>query len=231
MKNGKRYYIVAWLIAVAVFHALMFLLPADILNREETRFWIVYGAVLFSFVGQAICSLLYASKEKKNERFYYVPVVLIGYIALLVTLLLAIQALTLQFLPDWFTIIVVILVFGYYALAVVRSLAAADMIRSVDKKVEQQTNFIRTLSTKASTLVQSAPTELQPLIKKVYEALRYSDPMSSGELTMVEEDIMKSFDLLSTAVKENKKENVEDAVQTITGLIKERNELCKQTKR
>lgn len=231
MKNQKKYYVAAWLIAVAVFHVLMFLLPAEIINRDENRFWIVYGAVLFSFIGQAVCSLFYANKAKKEERFYYIPVVLIGYIALLVTFLLALQTITLQFLPDWFTIIVVILVFAYYALAVIRTLSAAEMICEIDKKVEKQTAFIRTLSTKANVLIQSASQELKPMTKQVYEALRYSDPMSSGELTMVEEDIINQFEVFSAAINDNQKEAAECAVQKIMTLIKERNELCKQIKR
>lgn len=231
MKNEKKYYIAAWLIAVAIFHAIVFLLPAEIIDREETRFWIIYGTILASFIGQAICSFIYAGKEKKEERFLYLPVIIIGYIALLMTLLLALQALILQFLPDWFTILVAIVVFGYYALSVIRSLAAADMVVAIDKKVAQQTSFIRTLSAKANTLVQSAPAELQPLVKKVYEALRYSDPMSRGELAAIEEDIEKKYVLFAAAVKENQKETVESTGQAISSLLKERNELCRQLKR
>lgn len=230
MKNEKKYYIVAWLIAVVIFHAIMFLLPAEVLSREENRFWIVYGSIFASFIGQAICSLIYANKKNKKERFLYLPVIIIGYIALLVMLLLALQAVTLAFLPDWFTVIVAVLVLGYYALAVIRTMAAADMILEVEKKVERKTEFIKMLTVKAGALVQSAPAELQLQVKKVYEALRYSDPMSSGKLSAIELDMEKQFEEFAAAVRENNKEQAESKASVLCGFIKERNELCKQFK-
>jgi len=230
MKNDKKYYIVAWLIAVVIFHVIMFLIPTEILSREENRFWIIYVTIFVSLIGQAVCSLIYANKRNKKERFLYLPVIIIGYIALLVMLLLALQAVTLAFLPDWFTIIIAVLVLGYYALAVIRTMAAADMILEVEKKVERKTEFIKMLSAKAGALVQGAPAEVQLQTKKVYEALRYSDPMSCGELSSVEIDIEKQFDEFATAVRENNKEKAENLTSVLCGLIKERNELCKQFK-
>lgn len=231
MKKILKYYWFAWLIAVAVFHVILFLLPDTILNSEDSNFWIIYLTVLAGFLGQALCSYLYSKKEKKEERFLYIPVVLISYIALLMTLLLALQAITLQLLPDWFTIIVAVLVLAFYALSVIRTLAAAEMVIAVDAKVERQTGFIRALSVKAKSLEQSASTELRPHVKKVYEGLHYSDPVSSEELASIEEEISKSYETFAASVKKNEKETAEAEAQKLYGLIKERNELCKQVKR
>ncbi len=231
MKNEKKYYLIVWIVAVVIFHAIMFLLPDAMLNPIEGSFWVIYLTVMASFLGQLYCSYLYAKKENKKERFLYIPVVLISYIALLMTLLLALQALTLQFLPNWFTIIVALLVVAYYAFAVIRTLAAADMVTAMDKKVEQQTNFIRTLTAQAKALEQSAGAELLPQVKQVYEALRYSDPMSSAELSGIEAEIAGQYAAFSKAVKENQTETVGLTALTICNLMKERNEICKQMKR
>lgn len=231
MKNQKKYYWTAWGIAVVIFHIIMFLLPNAMLNPTEGSFWIIYLTVMASFIGQAYCSSLYAKKENKQERFLYIPVVLIGYIALLMTLLLALQALTLQFLPNWFTIIVAVLVVAYYALAVLRTLAAAEMVISVDKKIEQQTEFIKTMTAKAKAFEQTAPVEFRNMATKVYESLRYSDPMSSAELTVIEVEIYAKYDKFIASVKENKKEEAEGISQILCNLMRERNELCKQLKK
>lgn len=230
MKNQKKYYLFAWLIAVVVFHGIMFLMPDAMLDPSDGIFWVIYITVMASFLGQAYCSNLYAKKENKKERFLYIPVVLISYIALLMTLLLALQALTLQFLPDWFTIIVAVLVVAFYALSVLRTLAAADMVIAVDRKVEQQTSFIRTITAEASTLLQSAKAENRDEVKKVYEALRYSDPMSSDELLNVEAGIREQYELLVKAVKVADLETVSVIAQNICNLVKERNELCRKVK-
>lgn len=230
MKNQKKFYVISWIVAVAIFHVIMFLLPDAMLGPEEGSFWIIYLTVMASFLGQAYCSYLYAKKENKSERFLYIPVVLISYIALLVTLLLALQALTLQFIPNWFTIIVAVLVVAFYAFSVIRTMAAADMVLAVDKKVEQQTSFIKTYTTKAKTLEASASAELLPQVKKVFESFSYSDPMSSEELAESEAEIEKAYETFAMLIKDNKKE-AEQGAQKLCGLMKERNELCKQLKR
>lgn len=230
MKNQKRYYWIVWGIALVIFHVIMFVLPDEVLSPKDSRFWVIYVTLLASFIGQAVCSHIYASKEKKEERFLYIPVIMIGYIALLMTLLLALQAIVLKFLPDWFTIIVALLVAVYYAFAVIRTLAAAEMVVAIDKKVAEQTNFVYSMTTKAKALEQSAPAELCPYVKKVYEGFRYSDPVSSVELVSIEEEIKTTYESFAAAVKENKKENAEVVAQSICNLLKERNELCKLRK-
>ena len=231
MKNQSKYYWVAWGIAVVIFHIIMFLLPNAMLNPTEGSFWIIYLTVMASFIGQAYCSSLYTKKENKQERFLYIPVVLIGYIALLMTLLLALQALTLQFLPNWFTIIVAIVVVAYYAFAVIRTLAAAEMVIAVDKKTEQQTEFIKTMTAKAKAFEQKVPGEFRSMATKVYESMRYSDPMSSEALSTIEAEIYAKYDEFVDSVKENKKEEAEGNSQMLCNLMKERNELCKQLKK
>lgn len=231
MKNEKKYYLFVWVVAVAIFNAIMFLLPDAMLKPSEGNFWVIYLTVMASFLGQAYCSHLYAKKENKKERFLYIPVVLISYIALLMTLLLALQALTLQFLPNWFTIIVALLVVAFYAFSVIQTLAAADMVIAIDKKVEEQTNFIRTLTAKAKALEQSTGVELLPQVRKVYEAIRYSDPMSSPKLSVTEEEINIQYENFAKAVRDSLAEEAEKTAQTICNLLKERNELCKQIKR
>lgn len=231
MKNQKKYYWIAWGIAVVVFHIIMFLLPSALLNPSEGSFWVIYLTVMASFIGQVYCSSLYAKKENKQERFLYIPVVMIGYIALLMTLLLALQALTLQFLPNWFTIIVAVLVVAYYGFAVLRTLAAAEMVIAIDNKVAQQTSFIKTYTAKAKAMEQTAPAELRSMATKVYEVFRYSDPMSSEELLGLEEQIQVKYEDFAAAIDENKKEAAERDAQAICNLMKERNELCKQIKK
>lgn len=231
MKNQRKYYWIVWGIAVVIFHIIMFILPNVILSPEEGSFWIIYLTVMASFVGQAYCSYLYSKKENKQERFLYIPVVMIGYIALLMTFLLALQALTLQFLPNWFTIIVAILMVAYYAFAVLRALASAEMVIAVDKKVEQKMDFLKTLTAEAKALEQTVPTELRSFVTRVYESFRYSDPMSSETLNEIEQNITVTYGEFVIAIKESQKESAEVLAQTVCNLMKERNELCKQLKK
>lgn len=230
MKNEKKYYVLAWVIVVAVTNFVFFLLSDKVLGPDKTNFWIIYFTVMVSFIGQAACSLFYANKEKKEERFLLLPVVLISYIALLMTLFLALQALIFQFLPDWFTIIVAIFVMLYYALAVIRTVSAADMIMAVENKVKDQTNVMRTLTARAKALEDMTTGELKSIVKAVYEDFRYSDPISKENVLRLDEEIMNVYEAIVLAVKSNEIEIARKEVENIHSLIKERNELCKLSK-
>lgn len=231
MVKAKKYYAVAWIIAVVVFHIIMFLLPnmgAEMgIELGRGTFWVIYLSIFVSLIGQAACSFIYAGKEKKEERFLYIPVVLISYIALLMNLLLALEALTLSFLPTWFTVIVAFAVLAFYALAIVRTIAAADMVVETGKRIEQQTDFVRTLTANAKALEQNADAGVKKYVTKVYESLRYSDPVSAPELSEVEEQIQTAYQKLAKAVRKSDEETTKNQAADICALIKERNELCK----
>ncbi len=227
MKEAKKYYVVAWVIVVLVFHLIMFLLPKAGFEMQNGTFWVIYFAILVSLIGQAVCSMLYAKKEKKEERFLYIPVVLISYIALLMCLLLALEAILISFLPTWFTVIVAVLVLAFYALSVIRTMAAAEMVMAVGQKVEQRTEFIKSLTARAKAMEQNAPEAYKRQVKRVYEALRYSDPVSTDKLASVDEEIDTVYGRFAEAVKAADKAAVQKEADTLCALVKERNELCK----
>lgn len=227
MKNMKKYYVTAWAIVVVIFHLLVFLIPKTETQVQNKTFWVIYFAVMVSLIGQAVCSYIYAKKETKEERFLYIPVVLISYIALLMSLLLSLEALTIAFLPTWFTVIVALLVLAFYALSVIRTMAAAEMVVEVEKKVSQQTNFIRTLTAQAKALDSNASAKIKSYTTKVYEALRYSDPVSTKEIADMDEQIRVAYQKLEEMVRNADETSVQKETDIVCSLIKERNEMCK----
>lgn len=226
----KKYYIAAWLVAVVVLHIIMFLLPDALIGPKDGVFWVIYITLMVSLIGQAACSFFYVGKEKKQERFLYIPVVLISYIAILMTLLLALQALELGFLPTWFTIIVAVLVLAFYVLSILQTLTAADMVVEMDNRIEQRAGLFRALTAQAHALEQTAPVQLRSQTKKVHEAFRYSDPVSTDKTAVVEEEIQNIYHSFSLSVKQNLTDKAGKEAEQLCILIKERNELCKHSK-
>lgn len=230
MDMKKKYYIVAWLIAVIVLQIIMFVLPDALIDPRDGVFWVIYITLMISLIVQGACTLFYAGKEKKQERFLYIPVVLLSYIALLTTLLLALQALELGFLPTWFTIIVAVLVLAFYALSILQTLTAADIIVETGNRIERQTSLFRSLAAQARTLEQTAPVQLRSQAKKVHEAFRYSDPMSTQMSASMEVEIQNAYNSFSISVKQNLTDKANEEAEQLCILIKERNELCRLSK-
>ena len=66
--------------------------------------------------------------------------------------------------------------------------------------------------------------------KKVYEAIRYSDPMSNDALASVENQISTKLSELSDAVKADDFTSVTEIAKEVVILIGDRNKKCKEMK-
>ena len=66
--------------------------------------------------------------------------------------------------------------------------------------------------------------------KKVYEAIRYSDPMSNDALASIEGQISIKFEALSAAVGADDIEKVSELANEVIILIGNRNGKCKLLK-
>lgn len=231
MKKGKRLYIIAWVLVVLAFTTVAFLLPDEVVDPKSNRFWIIYIAVLISFCGQAGCSLFYASKERKQERFLMLPVALLGYISLLVTLMFSLFALANPLIQEWLLAIIVLGIFVLYTLLVLKTVAAANMVVERGEQVKTQTEFLYEMTSKAKTLEQAVPEELKGCLKKIYESFRYSDPVSGVECIEVEQKIREMFARFSEAVERKEKAEGEALAEQLCNLINERNMLIKGNKR
>ena len=134
-------------------------------------------------------------------------------------------------IPYWVGIILDVLIVAFYAIAIISSKAAADTIENIDKKVKAQTFFIKSLAVDAESLLnQSKSDETKAIAKKVYEAIRYSDPMSNEALSPVEAQITIKFNEFSNAVIEDNKSLAEPIGNELIILVNDRNKKCRLSK-
>lgn len=69
--------------------------------------------------------------------------------------------------------------------------------------------------------------EMKAEAKKVYEAIRYSDPMSNDALANIENQIQNEFNVFADAVKNNDIDLAKSASYEFVILINNRNSKCK----
>ena len=81
-----------------------------------------------------------------------------------------------------------------------------------------------------SIMNRAATSEIKAEIKKAYEELRYSDYMSCGELSNIEQSIESHIKQLAIAVLDEDLAMVQVEVLEIVLLVKERNGKCKALK-
>ena len=133
--------------------------------------------------------------------------------------------------PVWLGGVFSVLIVAFGVIALIKTNTATELVEKVGKEVKEKTFFIKSLTVDADVLVSKAQSEeTKTVAKKVYEAVRYSDPMSSDKLTGVETRIENLFFEFKSAVSSNNTAMAKQIGTELLETIEERNKKCKMLK-
>lgn len=233
MKKNFKLYVICWAILLAVFNVICFVTPSQVagMSKFGGAFWSGYVFITLAFIGQLVCAYIAFKADNLKKLFYSLPLITISYSGLILTVVVGAACMAIPNLPNWVGIIVCLLILAFNAIAVVKATAAAELVSEIDDKVKAQTQFIKMAAVDAQNITnraQSAAAKAE--CKKVYEALRYSDPMSTPALEAEEAKISAALGELAAAVSAGDDEKVTAAANELILLVKERNNKCKALK-
>ena len=225
MKKRFGIYATFWAILVALFNVIAFVSPGWIgFEKYDSAFWIGYVFISAAFFGQLACAWFALKEENAAKLFYKLSLFSISYTSLIITFIVGGLCMLISLLPYWIGILACSIVMAANVLAVIKAAAAIDEVQRIDSRVKEQTRFIKSLTVDAELLLSRATTEeKKTLCKKVYEAVRYSDPMSCEELLEIEEKIKSLFVEFSKTLSS-------EIAEELLALMTERNKRCKLLK-
>lgn len=233
MKKSFEIYSLIWAICLAVFNVITFVTPNEIggVSKFSGSFWVGYIFITIAFVGQLACAFVAFKAENLKKFFYNIPLLSISYGGLVAMLIVGSVFMAIPVLPEWIAIIVCVIILAFNAIAIIKATAAADIVSGIDEKIKVQTFFIKSLSVDAQGLVTSAKLdELRAEAKKVYEAIRYSDPMANAALYDLDTQIERQFNAFSDAIKAEDAELAKETAYAIVEMVERRNQKCKLLK-
>ena len=233
MKKIFTYYLICWAILVAMFNGVVFLLPKQIAGVTTLggAFWPGYVFITLALLGQLLCAYVAFKAENQQKFFYRWPLISISYTATIVSAVVGALAMVIPGIPNWLGAILCVLILGFSAIALLSAKTAANVVGDIDDKIQVQTFFIKSLTTDVQALMMAASSDdMRTEIKKVYEAVRYSDPMSQSALAGIEAQITLKFQELSQAVGEQNLQGVQTATQALLILVDNRNKQCRLLK-
>lgn len=227
-KKNAVYGGVILLILLAVFNVVAFVVP----HVQGGTFWTGYAFTTAAFLLQILFAFLAFGKADTLYRtFLGIPVFRLGIVYLVIQVIFGLVCLFVPLLPMWIAVVVSIVLLGFYLIMIITAMMARDEVEKTGNKVKEQTSFIRSLTVDAENLLARAKSDVAKVeAKKVYEAVRYSDPMSSGALSSVETQITMKFAAFSAAVESDEAEAVKAAGEELLILIGDRNRKCKALK-
>lgn len=232
MKKGVKFYAIIWAALFALFQIISFVSPGWIgIDKYTGSFWAGYVFINLTFVGQLICAFYAFRADSAQKTFYNISVVKVAYAGLILSFIFGGACMLLSLLPYWVAILVCAILLTAQVLSVVKAVAAVELVDKIDDKVKEKTFFIKSLTVDADTLLSRAKSEsVKADCKKVYEAIRYSDPMSNNALATAESAITLKFEELAAAVAADNSEAVTALSGELIILVNDRNKKCKLLK-
>lgn len=230
MNRNFKYYIAAWAVLAVIFNVIAFATPAVAgASKFDGAFWSGYVLIMLALIGQLVCAYFAFKAKSKEQIFLRLSLVTVSYSALILSFVVGAACMLIPNLPNWVGIILCALILGFTAVSVIKANAAVELVRETDTRVKEKTAFIRMMTVEADNLMARAQTgEAKAMCKKVYEALRYSDPMSCNALSGTEAEISEKFSAFAAAVKNG--ENASELADELLALIGDRNRMCKVMK-
>ena len=230
MKKTFGSYIIGWLAALGLFNLITFITPNEIdgISKFDTLFWVSYAFITLFFIGQLVCAYFVFRANSLQKSFYNIPLFSISISALITMLVVGGICMSVIQIPEWIGIIACSIVLTFNVIAVAKATIAVNAVSEVDKKIKTKTLFIKMLTAEAEALMAKTEDEqMRNIIKSVFDAIRYSDPMSDAALFSVEGQIADSFKDFAIAVETNNTDAVQTLSKTLLSLISERNAKCK----
>lgn len=233
MKKLFRYYVAVWAVIFVIFNGICLLTPSKLGNLDKFggAFWTGYVFITLAFVGQLVCAYIAFKDDLSQKLFYHLPLITISYTGLIVTLIFGTLTMIIPDFPNWAGIIVCLIILAFCAVSVIKVGGAAEAVQQIDEKIAVQTSVIRSMTADAQALmVYADDTQIKADCKKVYEALRYSDPMSNSALVEINNRLSDKMHQFSESVKVNDVDNTNVLADELLRIINERNIKCKQSK-
>lgn len=231
MKKSSARWWVVWAIVLVVYNVIAFAIPFP----KNAVFFVSWVFTLIAIATQiyVIRTAFYHGKGAKS-KFYGFPIAKIGAVYLAVQVVLGLVFMTLGLaapVPVWVPLVLYVVLLGVSALGLISAEVTRDEIVGQDARLKKDVSCMRTLQSKAASMVQLARDDsIRAALEKFAEEIRFSDPVSSAALETAEADLSACVDDLQQAVLDNDREAALSLEKRAEMLLAERNRLCQLNK-
>ena len=222
---------------MSLFHVICFITPNEV--NETTKFtgafWSGYGFMMAAFGGHLVYSCIIFSEHNQDKRVMNTPLTIISFVELGFMIIVSIACMKVPGVPTWIGVLLCYTVLILSIVTLVCLNVVGEKTAKANTILNQKTNRFREFIDIAQEMTNLAKTrETKRLSKKIYDAIRYSDLVSSPD-TKGEEDIIQGLlDELSNEiaiVTESEFGALEEKTVRLLNIIEVRNNKCRAMKR
>ena len=222
-----------WFLSLAIVLALYLVLILVIPFVKNAAYWLSFGFTLAAFgVAGAAGYVGVVRQEDAKSRFYGFPIAKIGLVYGMAQLALGLVVMALaSWIPAWLAAVVYVLMLGAACLGLIAADTVVEQIHVQDTKLRGDVRLMRSLQSKLNQMAaQCDNPDAAAEVKRFAEEMRYSDPVSSEALADIEADLAAAVDELQSAAVDGDSASVKQLCRKASGILAERNRLCKLNK-
>lgn len=209
-----------YVILLGVFNLLVF----SIFKNRTNVFWLSYAFMTAAFAVQIVSMLLSFKTTEVETAFFGIP--LASFSVFYLCAALAVGAIFMIFQSAGFTLALVLqlLILAAFLIIAIISLLARDTVQQISDNVKQNVNNLKSALVDVEMLASSCTDpELKQALNKLADTVKYSDPMSTAAVELVEQRIMRKFSELRTCVDNAQTQDALQACRELELLYVERN--------
>ena len=213
---------------------VLYILVAFLIPFVHTAtFWVsfVFTLIAFGVVGASFYIAFIINPDAKS-RFYGFPIAKIGVMYGAAQLLAGLIFMALGlWIPVWAAVLVYAIALGAAVIGLISADAVVEEIHNQDGKLQKNVALMRALQSKLNQMAaQCDDPDAASAVKKFAEELRYSDPVSSDALADIERDLTAAVEELQSAIVDGDSAATKQLCRKASGILAERNRLCKLNK-
>ena len=226
MKKSSTIGTLISVLGLGVYNLCVFLL----VTHHTNGFWISYICTSIAFMAQLVVFLI-VDKSNANTQFLRLPLFYIvgGYFALQLVV-----GIMFMLIPTsaTFPLVVQVIILAAFLTVTMTVTIAKEQILKTEENINNASFNLRTLTINAEQLyLAEVNGRKKAELKKLYEAIRYSDPVSISDATRnLDDQIDTAFRNLSLIIDSCSESELEKEMKPILDLLTKRNLLCKSGK-
>lgn len=227
-RNNLVFSILSVIVGIGVYNLCVFAL----FDKYENGFWLAYAFTMMSFLIQIVFLIVSVfGADIKKDDFWKLPFLIVDSIYLLVQLVVGIVLMILS-VSVKITLVIEILIFGGFTLVLLAVLMGKRKISDSDRIKEDASLFIKKLCQEAESIYNNETDQLKKSeLKKLYEVIRYSEPLSkNAEIHNLNGQIKNCFELVCKNLNEKSMDELSEDVRKTIDLLAKRNLICKTSK-
>ncbi len=234
MKTNYIYYFICWFLVVLLFNVVSFATPSSFteIDKYIGGFWVGYIFIMVSLVAHLVYSYFSFSENNKEKKILNVPINIISYIELVVMIVVGILCMITTFMPVWLDVIICLAILVFSLISLIDIKCVGENTSNANIQLNKNTGSFRDMVEATQLLCNSAKNISEKnMANKIYEAIRYSDSISSPETSDIEQKIKSSLSVLLNSLNENNSNVFNEEAKKILQLIEERKAICMTVKR